>query len=72
MTEKQRTARLRFELERLQAERARQDQELALFTDELDLDPEALAKAEREMRKQATASDEASPEPLIPTHALRA
>ncbi len=72
MTEKQRTTRLRLELERLQAERARQDQELALFTDELDLDPEALADAERAMRKQVAAPEAVRSEPFIPTHALRA
>ncbi len=72
MTEKQRTARLRLELERLRAERARQDQELALFTDALDLDPDVLTAAEAELRNQVASSEEASPEPFIPTHALRA
>ena len=45
--EKQRTAKIRQQLERLKAEMARQDEELEAELADIDFDPQAMAEAER-------------------------
>lgn len=45
--EKQRTAKIRQQLQRLKAEMARQDEELEAELADIDFDPDAMAEAER-------------------------
>lgn len=71
MNEKQRTRRIRHELEKTRAELARQDADLEAL--EAELDPAAIEEAERTFAQALRRVERPEPQPVeVPTFALRA